>query len=409
MAVDSATLATASGILKEVYQPGIVSQINIPNAFWAEIEKKTKDIIEGKYAVIALRMGLSQAIGARGELGILPTAQRTLVVQAKIPLKFLYGVIRASGPLLESAQSDRASFIRAMRSESEGIVDAMKLDLQRMLYGNGSGLQTATGITVASTTIVLNAEANMLYFEIGALVDIRTMSTGALVANGASREVIGKDDVNKTITLDAAGGVVTTSVLEGIYRAGNLNNELNGLSNIVDDTLALHGVDPATAGYERWKSRVNSSMGSLTLAKLQQEIDYTHDRSGEWVNFLYSNGDVRSLYLNILTATRQFWSQESTKQLNGGFKGLAYTGGGEEAAWVKDPFAPAKTIYGLNMKHLFLDRLRDFEFVEVGGTTWLPDIYGASAVDAYKAVLAMYGEIICDKRNAHFKALGVIA
>jgi len=404
MAVDSATLSTASGILKEVYQPGIVDQINNPNALMAEVEKTSKDIIEGKYAVIALRMGVSQGIGARAELGTLPSAQRTLVVQSRALLKFLYGVIRVSGPFLESSRTDRASFIRGLRSESEGITEAMKLDLNRQLYGDGSGQVAVCGVSGPSLTVTLDADANMLYFEEGMIVDIRTSATGTAVANGTNREVVSINVTAKTITLDTAGGTVTVTAAESVYRAGNRNNEITGLGLIVSDTGTLQNVDPTVSGNTRWKARVNSAFGVLTLAKIQDEFDRVHDASGEWVSHLFSNKGPRNKYLELLNADRRYMPQEATKTLNGGFKGLSYTGGGTEAVWVKDPYSPDRKIFGVTMKRLEWRRLKDFEFMEVGGSAWLPDIYGASAADAYKAVLASYAELITTRRNAHFRA-----
>ena len=86
---------------------------------------------------------------------------------------------------------------------------------------------------------------------------------------------------------------------------------------------------------------------------------------------------------------------------------LAYQGGGGDAAWVKDPYAPYATIFGLHMPSLGWRRLKDFEFVEVNGSTWLPDIYGSSGTDSYKAVLATYAELVAKARNCHFKMAGV--
>lgn len=413
MAVDSATLSTASGILKNNYEGPIVDQINNPNAFWANLDKNSKDIVQGAAVVLNLRMNPSQAIGARAELGTLPAAQRTRNVQPSITLKYLYGVMRVSGPIMEASKTDKGAFIRVVRNESEGITLALKLDLNRQCYGdsNGDGRVATCGTTSSSTTVALAVGTNMLYFEIGMLVDIRTFSTGTAVSNGTSREIIAIDTTASapTITLDAAGGSVsTTATTDGVFRAGNRSNELNGLENIIAASGSLHSIDPATAGNERWKSYVDSNFGAFDLMKFQEAVDTVHNNSGEWIDMIFSQQGPRNAYLSRLMADRRIVSQGDDKKLNGGFSGLAYTGGGTEAVWVKDPFVPsAGTVYGVTMKRLEFRRAKDFEFVEMNGSNWLPDIFGSSGVDAYKAVLATYGEIITTKRNAHFKLQNV--
>lgn len=408
MAVDSATLSTASGILKEYYLPGIQDQINNPNAFMAELPKSSRDIIQGKYAVFALRMGVSQAIGARAELGVLPAAQRTRHVQAQATLKYLYGTIRVSGPFLESSKTDQAAFIRGVRAESEGITESMKLDLNRQSYGDNTynAQMSVCGTTTAALIVQLGTSANMLYFEPEMLVDLLINSTGVAITNGTAREVVSIDVTNKRITLDTPGGVVTTSGIHGVYRNGNAGNEITGLEAIIDDTLTnnIYNVDTDAAGNDRWRGNVNSAFGAFTLEKFQAALDDTHDNSGDWISHIFSQSTPRNYYLAKIQALRHALAQEPAKKLNGGFSGLAYTGGGREAVWVKDPYAVAGKIYGVTMERLEWRRLKDFDFIQgIHGEIWLPDVYGASAADAYKAVLHTYAELVCLKRNAHFK------
>lgn len=414
MAVDSATLQTASGILKEFYLPGIKDQVNNPNAFMAELPKNSRDIIQGKFAVFALRMGVSQAIGARAELGALPSAQRTLHVQAQATLKFLYGVIRVSGPFLESSKTDEASFIRGIRAESDGITEAMKLDLNRQVYGDKdfNARVSVCGNTSASLTLQLGTAANMLYFEDSMLIDIKVDATQADITNGTQREIVSIDVTNKTLLLDTAGGVVTTTSSNGVYRAGNASNEITGLEAIIDDTLTndIYNVDTDASGNGRWRGNVNTSFGAFTLTKFQAEVDNAHDKSGRWITHIFSTSTNRNLYLAKLQAERKAIAQEPAKKLNGGFTGLAYTGGGTEAAWVKDPYAAKDgSIYAVHMPDLEWRRLTDFEFMDINGTVWLPDIYGSLGTDSYKAVLHSYAELVATSRNSHFKSEAVTA
>ena len=354
MAVDSATLSTAAGILKEVYLPGIVNQVNNPNAFLAEVDKNSLDIetdMQGSKAVFGVQVGVSQAVGARAELGTLPAAQRTLVRQAQANLKYIYGVIRLTGPFIESARTNAQAFERGLKTEVDGIKLAMKLDLNRQVWGDGTGLLATCGTTTASLTVQLASDSNMLYFHVGMVIELKTITTGTDISDGDSRVIESIDVANKTITLES-GNTVTTTSLVGVYRQDALNNELTGLDKIVDSTGALFNINPATAGNERWKSTEVAAFGAFSLDKLQEQIDTVHDNSGEWITHLFSQGAERRAYLAQLTADRRFAVQQSPQKLNGGFKGLAYTGGGDvDAVWVKEPFIPASgRIYGLATK-----------------------------------------------------------
>jgi len=417
MAVDSATLSTAAGILKEVYLPGIVNSVNNPNAFLAEVDRNSLDIetdMQGSKAVFAVQLGVSQAVGARAELGTLPGAQRTLVRQATANLKYLYGVIRLTGPFIESAKTNAQSFERGLRVEVDGIKLSMRLDLNRQVWGDGTGLLANFKVNTSTRVLNLADGANMQYFQVGMLIDLKD-NAGADISNGNSREIIAMDVAAKQITLDVAGGDVTTAVTDGAYREDARNNELTGLDAIVDSSGTLFNIDPTTAGNERWVSTEKGTWGAFSLDKFQEVIDAVHDESGEWITHIFSQGTERRLYLQQLTADRRFAVQENPKKLNAGFKGLAYTGGGDvDAVWVKDPYVNGtQRIYGLTMRGregepiMQFRKQKEFEFMDVNGSTLLPDIYGTTGVDAYKAVLCTYAEIICTKRNAHFKLTGV--
>lgn len=413
MAVDSATLSTASGILKENFEGGVVNQINNPGAIFKEVEKTSRDVVEGTKVVMNLRMNPSQALGGRAELGALPAPRRTRNVRTEFNLKYMYGTMRITGPLMEASRTDAAAFIKAVRNETEGLQEGLKLDLARQVWGSeaNDGRIALCGTSTATRTIQLAAGTNMLYFEIGMIIDLKVLSSGADITDGVSREVVGIDEDNLTITIDSNGNVVTTSSAHGVFREDCRNTELNGLEAIIG-TATLQNVDPSTSGNERWKSRVNANFGAFSLMKLQVEIDKIHNKSGEWIDRIYSSETPRNLYLQTLVAQRRIVTPGDApkKDLDGGWSGLSYSGGGAEAVWVKDPMAPSdSTIYFVNMKRLSLRRSKDFEFIEISGSRWIPEISGANGVDAYKAVLATYHQLTTDKRSAHGKAQGVTA
>lgn len=402
--VDSATRSTLSALLKNVYEPDIRDNVANPSALWAELKKSAKDIVEGSKVIVGLRLGLSQAVGARAELGTLPLPQRTPVTQSESNLKYIYGVIRMSGPLMASSKTDKAAFKRALENEVAGIKDSLKLDMARQVFGDGTGKLAACGTTSSSTTLQLASDANMLYFHVGMMIDIKN-SSNADISNGSSREVTAIDTAAKTLTLDSGGGSVTTSGTDYVTREDSYNQEITGLRTIVAASGSLQAVTPATAGAERWASTVDTAFGAFDEVKLQDFIDSIHTASGKWPDRCYSQSAPRNAYVKSLQAQRRFVGQPPSMDLKAGFKGLSYVGGEREMAWVKDSYVfTNKETYLVNTDHLELRRAFDFTFMEMDGSAWLPEFLGSSGVDAYKAVIRSYVQLVTDQRNAHGRA-----
>jgi len=404
--MDASIVNEAGGILKRNYEGKIVNQVANPSALWATVDKNSRAIVQGEKTIVALRMNLSQAVGARGEFGVLPKAQKTRTVQKEVTLKNLYGVMRISGPLMEASKSDSAAFIRAIRNESEGMTESLKIDMARQSMGDGTGILALTAVNVATQVLQLETDANMLYFEVDMLIDIRDAAK-ALIAAGDSRTIIDVDVANKQITIDVSGGNVTTAATDGIYREDSVDEEIGGLRKIVSATGALHGVDPTVAGNRRWASSEDLAFGVFDEIKFQDALDGVHTNSGAWPNMIYSQAKPRNAYLKALKSQRRFVTQNPLK-LDAGFKGLAYTGGEREAAWVKDSFVRfSDEVFAMNMDWLELRRAKPFRFITIGGSVWIAEISGSQGVDAFKAVLASYMELVTRKRSAHLHLLQV--
>ena len=406
--MDASIVNEAGGILKRNYEGKIVNQVANPSALWATIDKNSRSIVQGEKTIVALRMNLSQAVGARSEFGVLPIAQKTRTVQKEVTLKNLYGVMRISGPLMEASKTDSAAFIRAIRNESEGMTESLKIDMARQSMGDGTGNLAQLAVNVATQVLQLESDANMLYFEVDMRIDIRNSTTKALISSGDSRTITDVDVANKQITIDAGGGNVTTAVTDAVYREDSVDEEVGGLKKIISATGILHGVDPTVPGNRRWASTEDLAFGTFDEIKFQNSMDDVHTQSGAWPNMIYSQKGPRNAYLRTLKADRRFVTQNPIK-LDAGFKGLAYTGGEREAAWVKDSFVRgSEEVFAPNMDWLELRRAKPFKFITIGGSVWIAEIAGSQGVDAFKAVLASYMEMVTRKRNAHLHLDGVV-
>lgn len=116
--------------------------------------------------------------------------------------------------------------------------------LARLVQTMNQGLTALgnCGVTAASLIVVLDPATTMSKFFVGEVVDIRTLSDTQLIANGSQRTITAVNVGGKTITLDAPGGVVTTSGNQSVYQYfGTI-----GMESWTSDTVDFSaGNDPA--------------------------------------------------------------------------------------------------------------------------------------------------------------------
>ena len=394
-------LSAADAVLKYDYIGPLREQLNTSTPLLKRLVKNTRDIF-GKSAVIPVELGLANGAGARGENAVLPTPLTGTYKDLSVDLKYYYGTLSMTGPAMRrSAKGEKGSFARAVDLESKGLKRMLGLTLAHDFY-KGHSLALC-GTTTAATLVVLDSKANMEYFHVGMVVDIVASSDGTAVSFGTDRVISSVDRTNKKLQLSGSDNV-TTSSSHIVVRASTYGKTVNGLESIVSSSDSLHGVDGST--YEAWNSTVASSSGAFTVAKLQQHIDNVVIKSGKYPTVLISDFARQQKYFATLTANPRY-VMGSAEKLDGGFKTLEYSAGGAPIPWIADRLCPMETIFTLHEPDLQVFTPGDWEWIEVGGSVWLPDIYGATGKDVYKAVIQRDMEFGCTNRASQGKMTGV--
>ena len=126
------TPTTADAVLKEDYQPVVREQLNQGIAFLQQIEKNDKDF-EGRRAVLALHVSRNSGVGARAAGGTLPTAGQQGYAEQRVPVYRNYGRGQIDGGVIKQMRSDKGSFVRAVESETRGIVNDLKRSVLPMV------------------------------------------------------------------------------------------------------------------------------------------------------------------------------------------------------------------------------------------------------------------------------------
>jgi hypothetical protein len=392
-----ATLTTLTGILKELYEPTLRKQLNSEVVALRRLERSSAGVeshVGGKYVTFPIHYGRNSGIGARRELETLPAAGQQATTGVRIGLKYLYGAVGMSGQTFELADKNYQSFISGMDLEINGVKDDLAKDLNRQVYGDGTGAIGASTVASATTTQTVTNAGLFQQFEI---LDVYVPAT--LAADGAPKYtglvVNAVDAVAGTITLAVAPGA-TTAVGDVWVRTGNANREWTGLKAMVNNTGVYETVDPVAINV--WKAVVDSNAGTgrnLSEGLMITNVDKVRVNGGSTSLLLTSLG-VRRAYFNLISQMRTF---VDTVEFTGGFKGLAFTTDAGEIPLISDPDAPRGTIWGLSEKNIKIYRESDWSFMARDGSMWDRMVQK----DGYEGKMYQYSELATDRRNTHFR------
>lgn len=407
------TLTTADKVLKDLYKD-LREQINQQFFILNQVAENGEDI-EGRKAVHAVHISRNNGVGARGDNGTLPTAGNQGYQNVNVPVRYNYGRIELTGPVISAMKSDRGSFIRAVKSEMDGVKKDLSRDINRQIWGTSDGVIAATATTTNSTTVNLAStttatQIRQLWADGGSKVDIGTVAAPTQQASGLT--VSAFDASALTITVSAA---VTTTSAHRIFRSGaggassNTGNpgdgqyEYTGLQTIVDSSGTLHTIDPAT--YPVWKATEDGNSGTNRAVSenlINKNIHAVEIASGERVDVLVGSDGVSRAVANLMQSMRR---NIDNVDLQGGYSGIRWDtpaegmGRGGPIALIWDRDCPANSLFGLSTDALVHYVSEDWSWMDADGAV----LARVSNKDAYEATLYRYAELACKQRNAHFK------
>jgi hypothetical protein len=350
----------------------------------------------GKEVVFDTHVGRNQGIGARDIREKLPTAGAQKYKQAHLYLKNLYGSIEVDGQLFEQAAEDYQAFINVVDNEIKGLRRDLAVDMNRQIYGNGTG---TIGVVTSTATASLTVEFDSVhYIDYGMVLDVLDAS-GAFAQLHNEVSVVSVDMATNIVTFDTA---LTVAAGDIIVRASNTTNsynkELTGLSAIISATGSLHEIDPADTPV--WSSTEvtlgsEGTPGTLTELDLISLVQKVDKQGGDVDVFLASPG-VYNAYWNLLQSFRQF---TNTASLTGGQRSFSFEALGKPIKFVSDYAAPKGTLFALSSNELVLNRKKDWSWMDRDGSMWSR----VTDTDAYEARYYMYAELGTYRRNAHAK------
>ena len=368
------------------------------------IESSSSNITRnGKEVIFDTHIGRNHGIGARNVREVLPAAGAQKYKQAHLYLTNLYGAIEVDGQLFEQAAEDYQAFINVVDMEITGLKRDLAVDLNRQVYGDGTGTLAVVVDQVTGTTLEVDSTH---YLQVGMTIDIADPSTGVKQQSGAasSIEITAIDESTNVITITGTLGSFGADInandilVRSSNGVNNFGKEWTGLSAIVKPSGVLHEIDPDD--YPSWKA-TEVALGSAGNPGTLTELDLINlvqkvDKQGGDVDVMLASPGVYNAYWNLLQGFRQF---TNTASLTGGQRSFTFEALGKPIKFVSDYAAPVGTLYALSSKEIVVNRKKDWAWMDRDGSMWSR----VADTDAYEARIYQYSEIGTYRRNAHAK------
>lgn len=303
--------ANLLGSLKPFFEGPIVSQFNDECPLYKAAAMGTEKFT-GTTVIRPLKVRRNPGIGATSEGGNLPAIGRQTTIQATISAKYNYLRAGLTAQIIAASANDRGAFVRQMSYEMEAGKDDLVTDVNRQAFFTGLGTVARVNATaVATNSIVIkgrtDGEAGNKYVDVDWVIDIYDSTGATLKAQGVTVSSI-SGTTTATIVLNAN---VTVAANDIVVRSGALNNEIQGLSAILDaGTSSIFGVDRSI--YTIFQgNNIDALGGQLTLNLIQQTINEPRRRAGKATTAAWCDFDSERFYTKLLVSDKRYIGEKA--------------------------------------------------------------------------------------------------
>ena len=398
------TLASIDATLKEVYEGDVRRQLMDETVALKRVTRSSDGVsneTNGKYVTFPVHVRRNGGLGSRNESEALPTAGQQGYAAARLALKSDYLGIELTGHSIDMSDTNPKAFAKCLDEEMERGRTDFKKDLNRQIYGNGSGAITTVRAVVTSTTIpVVDAR---LFWVGSHVIDVVT-APSTVVAS--ARTVTARDLTPGANTITISGAAVTTVVGQLITLTGSVNREITGLGAIIANSGVLYNINPATE--PEWTSEVDSNGGTpraLSEGLMLRLVDRVRSRGGKTTAILTDDGSFRA-YWALLSQLRGF---TNTQDFSGGYKGLSFSAGASEIPVVSDFDAPLGVMHFINEDDITFYRDEDIHWLDRDNAILKQKVDASGRYDIWQAHMVERHELGIGRRNTHAKLADIIA
>tara|TARA_Y100001956_G_C4123316_1_gene188684 strand:+ start:749 stop:1963 length:1215 start_codon:yes stop_codon:yes gene_type:complete len=327
--------------LKKLYLPRLQSTVNTATVLLSRVERVLAEkSVSGQSAIVPINIRPSEAIASLGDGDDLPTPQNQTLVESSVGYNYLYGTIRITHPTIAASRNEAGAWTKVISAEMEGLERDLRNDVNRQLFGWGSGSlgTTADANSGTDTTITMNTghkvKANMVIdaWDNAAATDGESIEISGITVSSVSGNVV---------TLATAQ---TWDIGDHVFRKGSRGNEMMGLQGIIDDASKTSGIGAfcstlqgiSRSSYPEWNANVfeNSTANAgrnVTDTLLDDSIlEIEESGEGNLTCGITSRVQFRKI-AQLMTPDRRY---SDAMELNGGFKSISW--GGIPIFWDSD-------------------------------------------------------------------------
>lgn len=351
------TLSAADALLKDLYVGPIIQLMNYKTYMIDQIERDVDHIDHtGRRAIVPVNFNKNRGRGSRGDNSNLPTAGVSVDQDAIINIKYHYYAMEISDPTIEASKNNAGAFTNLLERESKMIGRNMKKDINRQIFGDGTGALGKVRATSTEKKVLMDS---VQYLGVGDVVDVLVASSGATTNGVVSAEVLARvSGAEPYIEIDKelAGSAGTTYA---VYISGSYKKEMDGLRNIINKERTLHSINSATAGNELWDAQYVNAEGNKAGETLFQGIksDIDGTGNGECEAFITTRG-IKDRLADTYQSQKRF-NDAKALDIQGGYSAIHVS----EVPVLVDDDCPKGYAFGINK-----DSFRWFQQTQPG---WL--------------------------------------
>ena len=365
--------------LKEYYLPLWNNLLNTePSIILSKIKKKP---LKSHQIVASAPIGQSGGFGFSSEGAPTPAPGAVRFERFKEVTKDMYCNINISIKATKLTGSE-SSMADALKTEVEAAYNTAKWNVGRTLFGNGSGILTATTGVAGNTVTVANTQNVME----GLTIDIFAGTPSPTsIPTATERRIIAVDRTAKTLTID---GAAVTAAAGFITIQGSYNKEITGFNSIFDNGVTtLYGVSKADNPVI--KPMVVNANGEIDDILITRALRDVYEYKNSNIDMILCGNNAYDAYVEYLRTTNQ--RIESRYVPVGGFNAIKFVFSNREVYIANERFIPLNEMWCFDTS-TFEFHTFEWEFATLQGGSIFNLIPRTSV---YHALLANYGNLVC--------------
>lgn len=399
-------VSAISNLITVSVAPGIQDYIQNNVKVLKLFEKGTKDFDSGGNLDIPVQTAYNQSFAFTTVDGALPFKGSPTFSKFTVSRKLAYSQFQISGEAIRRASKEKKLAVDMLMKMQKDIRTNVSKQMERVVFGLGTGRLGVVSATNGTTTITLNASNSYdraRYIKPGMRIGVADATNSW--ANLGNCVVSSVNHSTQVVTVDSVPGSTAANdvLVLALQESGEFSygKEIMGLGGIVDDGTLVATFQNVTRSSNSWANgNVYSNSGtlrSLTRDLIDQLIE------GRELNSGIPEGESRYLIcnrgiLNEFITMYEGQIQMSPGSIQGGAKdgNVSYQG----YNFIVATDCPYYRLYDVTPSTIkyYLDQ--PFAFIDKDGNVLQRDV-GSSNRDNYVGTGKMCGELVCEAPTAN--------